>query len=124
MRTGLETIQHGLASKNEYSKLRVIRIQSDLKNNSVYAEIRLTSRKCIGFGQFDQKFCSDYAIIWITRIRIMRSSLFSLKIRKYFERNASDTIAMKMRSGVFNFFRVAMKKCVRFFSFVLRSWIF
>ena len=39
----------------------------DLKNNSDYANIWITRKKCIGFGQFDQAICSDYAIRRITR---------------------------------------------------------
>ena len=31
------------------------------KNNSDHAKIRIMQKKCIGFGQFDQKICSDYA---------------------------------------------------------------
>ena len=31
------------------------------KNISDYAKIRITWEKNIGFGEFDQKICSDYA---------------------------------------------------------------
>ena len=40
-------------STNTYSKLRVIRIHWDLK------KFGLRGKKCIGFGQFDQKICLD-----------------------------------------------------------------
>ena len=42
----------------------------------VTGKFGLRGEKCIGFGQIDQKNCSDYAIIRITWIRIMRSLLF------------------------------------------------
>ena len=43
------------------SKLRVIPIQWNLKNNSDYAKIRIIRKECIGFAQLDQNICSDYA---------------------------------------------------------------
>ena len=81
-----------LTSSSRYNRLRVIRIQLDLKNNSDYAKIRNTRSKIhYGFVHFDQKicsdyaeeitllsvifdpkFCSDYAIIRITRRKIHR----------------------------------------------------
>ena len=37
------------------SSFTVIRIQWQLKSSSDYAKIRIMLKKCIGFGQFDQK---------------------------------------------------------------------
>ena len=44
-----------------YSQLRVIRIQWDLKIIRITPKFGLRGEKCIGFDQFDQKICSDYA---------------------------------------------------------------
>ena len=45
----------------EYSKLRVIRLQLDLKIMRITRKFELRGKKCIGFGQFGQNICSDYA---------------------------------------------------------------
>ena len=55
----------------QYSKLRVIQIHWDIKIIQITRKLGLRGEKCIGFGQFDQKICSDYAII-----RIRRSLLY------------------------------------------------
>ena len=47
--------------KDWYSKIRVIRIQWDLKIIRVTRKFGIRGEKYIGFGQFDQKICSDYA---------------------------------------------------------------
>ena len=62
--------EHVYSQHWPYSKLRVNRIQWNLKNNLDHAKIQITWKKCIAFGQFDQKICSHYAIIRITWIGI------------------------------------------------------
>ena len=62
------TWSRGLKWKSsDYSKFRVIRIQWDLKVIWITRKFESHGEKCIGFGQFDHKIRSDYAIIRITR---------------------------------------------------------
>ena len=67
---------HRQISFFDTTELRVIQIQRHLINNSDYAKkFRLHGEKCIGFGQFDQKINSDYAIIRIMRILFCTAEL-------------------------------------------------
>ena len=49
-----------------YTKLRVIRIQWELNIIQIKQKFGILGEKCIGFDQFNQKICWDYAIIQIT----------------------------------------------------------